>query len=329
MLSSEDIKKQSESAYRQWAVQWREQAKHHSKHKMKNLMDYQNHGVGRAMLLVANGGSLGKDLETIKKYRDQVDIMACDKSLGVLLKNGISPDFCMVCDANVNYEKYLEPYKDKLQNTVMFINVCANPKWSDNGNWKDIYFFVNKDVLNSELEFCQISGCNNVIPAGTNVSNAMIVFMSQSDNRGRRNFFGYDKYLLSGFDYCWLPNGNYYSDDYEANGKRFYMNHITGLTASNKLCFTSSNLLFSAKSIDDYVRIFKLPVIQCNKDSTFGALYQGELEEQMQYNYKTDDRLIVGTLLREKQELSVRLKNIESRLVNIGHDHFMNVLATV
>lgn len=291
-------------------------------------MDFQNYGVGRAMLLVANGGSLKNDIEIIKENRDNVHVMACDKSLGVLIKNEIYPDFCMVCDANVNYEKYLDPYKDKLQNTTMFINVCANPKWSDNGNWKDIYFFVNKDILNSEIEFCQISGCKNVIPAGTNVSNAMIVFMSQSDNNGRRNFFGYDKYLLSGFDYCWLKEGNYYSDSFDGDGKRYYMNHLTGLTASNKLCFTSNNLLFSAKWADDYVKMFKLPVVQCNKDSMFGALYSGDLKEQMQYNYKRDDRLIVGSLLREKQELSARLKNIESRLVDIGHDHFMNVLAT-
>ena len=146
MPSAKEIEAQSKSAYKQWAPQWREQAKYNSKHPMKNLTDLQNTGVGRVMLLVANGGSLDFDIEIIKKFHENVDIMCCDKSLGYLIDHGVKPTYCMVCDANVNYEKYMEPWKASLDQTTLFINVCGAPKWADNGNWKDKYFFVNKDL---------------------------------------------------------------------------------------------------------------------------------------------------------------------------------------
>jgi len=197
-MKKESLVAQSNAAYDQWKEQWRENAKIHSQYKMKDIFDLQATGIGKAALACANGYSLEENMETIKKYADNVDIICCDKSLGHLIDNGVNPKYCIICDANVNYEKYLKPYEGKLQDTIALINVCANTKWSENGNWKDKYFFVNRDVIKSEVEFSNISGCKNFIPAGTNVSNAMIIMLTQSTNEQRLNFFGYDKILLIG-----------------------------------------------------------------------------------------------------------------------------------
>lgn len=181
-MNDKMIRAQSEAAYKQWAPQWRKHTKENSIFEMKSIHELENHGVGRAVLCVANGYSFEENIETIKKYQHNVDIFACDKTMGHLLDNGITPKFVMMCDANVDYEKYMAPYKDKLQDIILIANICGNPEWTKNGNWKDKYFFINKDILGSEKEFSEMSGCTNFIPAGTNVSNAMVVMLTQSDN---------------------------------------------------------------------------------------------------------------------------------------------------
>ena len=127
MVTNDQVMKQSKQAYAQWHKQWAEHAKIHSKYEMKPLQDFENTGVGKALVLVANGYTFEQDIETLKKHQNNVDIMACDKTIGHLLDHGIEPDFCIVCDANVPFDKYLEPWKDKLKNTTLFINVCGNP----------------------------------------------------------------------------------------------------------------------------------------------------------------------------------------------------------
>lgn len=322
-MNRKEIEAQSWSAYNQWCKQWREHCKTHSKMPMKPLTDFQNYGVGKAVLLCANGFSLEKNMETIKKYQHNVDILACDKTLGHLINHGITPTYVIVCDANVSYEKYLKPYEDKLQNTYLFINACGNPKWSHNGNWRDIYFFVNEDVINSHIEFGKLSGCPNLIPAATNVSNAMIVFMTQANNNGRNNFFGYDKILTIGFDFSWKAKGHgYYAFNHDGDGKRNYMRHLYTNDLAGDLAQTSHNLSFSARWLEKYIKTFKLPVVQCSKDTIFPGLHVGDLEEQMQYKHKPEDNGVVRDLLKKKNQLARKLQLINDEIYQIGRDHY-------
>jgi len=328
-MKKDEVKQQSLNAYNQWCEQWREHAKHNSKHTQKPLADFENIGVGKACVLVGNGASFETEIETLKKYKDKVDIICCDKTLGHLIDNGIKPTFCMVCDANVNYEKYMKPWEDQLDETVMFSNVCGNPEWGDNGNWKDKYFFVNEDVLQSEKEFSELSGCKNTIPAATNVSNAMVVFLTQCDNKARRNHFGYDKYLLIGYDYCWLAGGSYYAFDYDGGGKRNYMRHQYLYDFQNNMAYTSNNLHFSARWLDNYINVFKLPVIQCGKSTVLPLKHQGDLESQMQYDFKRDDKELVQDLVKQYRFLKQRTKSIERSLDKISKEHEASMRASV
>lgn len=124
-MNDKMIRAQSEAAYKQWAPQWRKHTKENSIFEMKSIHELENHGVGRAVLCVANGYSFEENIETIKKYQHNVDIFACDKTMGHLLDNGITPKFVMMCDANVDYEKYMAPYKDKLQDIILIANICG------------------------------------------------------------------------------------------------------------------------------------------------------------------------------------------------------------
>lgn len=327
-INTDAIIRQSLTAIDQHRDVWRKHSRHNKKFKMKPLTDFYQIGVGRACLLVANGYSLELEIETIKKYKDNVDIVCCDKTLGHLLRNGITPKYCIVADARVDYKKYMEPWKDQLSETIIFQNVCANTEWVDNGNWKDIYFFICKDAVGSEAYFSKQSGCTNFIAAGTNVSNGMVVFLTQSDNSGRRNFFGYDKLLLVGFDYSWSVNGGYYAFDYEGGGKRYYMRHVYGRNLAGELCYTSNNLSFSSQWLKKYIDAFNLPVIQCSKSSVFATHIMGKLKEEMQYSYKPQDSKVVIDYANKKRELLQDLAKIENGIRHIQRDHYYSYLAS-
>jgi hypothetical protein len=329
MLSKDDIQKQSERAYGQWCKQWREHAKHHSKWPMKSLTDFENSGIGKAVLCVGNGYSFEEEIETIKANWQNVDIICCDKSLGHLLDHGITPTFCLVADANVNYEKYLKPWENKLQGTILLGNVCANPMWADKGNWKDRYFFCVKDVLQSEHEFMALSGCPNVMAAGTNVSNALVIALTQCDNSGRRNFFGYDKILLIGFDYSWSPDKKYYAFDERASGKTNYMRHAYTLDQVSRPCYSSNNLIFSAKWLGQYISAFNLPVVQCTKRTIFGTKKRGILAEQMQYSFRPENRERVLRALELRQLAQKIKKENETLIKDIARDHYYSYLRSV
>lgn len=328
-MNDQMIRAQSEAAYKQWCVQWREHAKEHSKYPQKNLRDFENIGVGKAVLCVANGYSLEENIETIQKNQHNIDILCCDKTLGILLDHGITPTYCMVCDANVDYEKYMKPWEDKLEDTILFINVCANPKWSENGNWIDKYFFINKDIIKSEQEFSQLSGCKNFIPAGTNVSNAMVIFLTQSDNLGRKNFFGYDKILLIGYDYSWKHDGKYYAFNEDGDGKAHYMRHSFVITPSGKFGYTSGNLSFSCEWLKKYILTFRLPIVQCSEDSMLDFNMTRSLSSQINYEHKKEDRNLVQKLTHDLNKAIMIKDKIAKQLNQIGQEHWSAFVQSV
>lgn len=323
-LSSKEIVEQSKTAYKQWAKQWREHAETHKAMGIHSTFhDYSNTGVGRVLLLAGNGYSLEENFETIQEYRSNIDIMCCDKSLGHFIERGIKPDYVVVCDANVSYEKYCMPWEDKLDQTTLFVNVCANPEWTK-ANWKQKCLFVNMDSINSEAEFGPLSGCQNFLPAATNVSNQMLVLVTQSSNKGRNNWFGYDKIVLIGFDYCWHKDGNYYAFDHDADGKSNYMRHAICLDRDFRECFSSTNLIFSAKWLDDYIRGFQLPVVSGTKRTLLASTPTKNLETQLQYTYKPHDAVTVRGLTDLKGQLLAQINKIDQRLSRMGHDHLMS-----
>lgn len=328
-MQESQVIQQSNAAYKQWCVQWRKHCNEHAKYPKKTLSEFENIGIGKAIVCVANGYSFEENIDVLKRNQNNVDILCCDKTLGNLLENGITPTYCMVCDANVNYEKYLKPYEKQLKNTILFINVCANPEWSANGNWKDKYFFVNQDVIDSHLEFSKLSGCTNLLPAGTNVSNAMIILLSQSDNIQRRNFFGYDKIVLTGYDYSWKAEGKYYAFNKDGDGKDQYMKHLYITTPSGKFAYTSGNLTFSMQWLERYIKSFNIPVVQTSKDSILQIGNPSDLETQMKYYYMREDRDKVKKALNELRTVQNKMQELQNYLHGVGRNHWMAHAKTI
>lgn len=285
LLGYNDVKAQSMAVFKQFGEsKWIPNAKENAKLERGDARSFVNTGLGRFAVLAAMGPSLEAQVDTIKKYRDRIDVITCDKGFGALLDHGIKADYVILCDANIQ-QRWLRPYIEETRGVKLLATPYASLDWTH--FWKGPkYFYVNRDAIQSERIFLEILGEKTAtIPAGSNVSNAMLVFFTRCDETTNINYAGYSKYLLSGYDYSWGPETNYYAWKNPAP-KRFYMHHKTMLGLDRRPTFTSENLLFSSKWMTMYCETFKLPVLNCSGRGILG-IAQGNLEAEL-LKIKTD-----------------------------------------
>lgn len=280
MLSYMDVKRQSEQVFGQFGEsKWIPYAKENVLLPRRDCRELENIGLGRTMLLVAMGESTEEQIEMIKKHRDKVLITTCDKGFGMLLEHGVKADYVVLCDCNIPY-RWLEKYINETKDVKLLATPYANPEWTR--NWKgDRYFFVNRDALKTERIFLDIFNDETIrtMPAGSNVSNAMLVFWTGSDETKNTNFGGFEKYLLTGYDYSWRPTGHYYAFS-DPRPKRFYMNHRTVIDYRGNIVNTSENLLFSAKWLYTYITVFGLPVVNCSERGLLDIPHKNDIEAE-------------------------------------------------
>lgn len=279
-LTYKDVLNQSNAVFNQFGKsKWIPFAKFNKHLFTGNSQKFYHSGLGKFLLCVAMGESLEEAIPIIKQYRDRVDIVCCDKSFAILMDNGIKPNYVILCDCNIPY-KYIEKYIDQTDNVILFATPYANPKWLY--HWKgEKYYFINQDAIKSEQIFLDILGQDSrIIPAGSNVSNAMITFFAGCNNEDNENWSGYEKYILVGYDYSWRPNGNYYAF-INPKPKRYYMNHRTLLDMNGDMVFTSENLFFSAKWLYTYITTFQIPVVNCSGRGLLDIPYKNKLEAEL------------------------------------------------
>ena len=262
LLDYAAVKKQSEMVFGNFREKWMEQSRVNSQLSFEHPEKFRNIGLGKSLVMVAMGASLEDDIELLKQYRDRIDIMCCDKAFGALMRHSIKPNYVMLADANVSIE-WAKDYIDQTEGICLISTVYANPEWTK--AWKGPRtFYMNKDAIGSERHFLPMWGDKmRIIPASSNVSNAMIVFMVGCDDNIHTNFSGYQNYFLTGFDFSWRAEGNYYAFA-NPTDKRHYMNHRTFLDFNKDICHTSENLVFSAKWLMQYIETFKLPITNCS-----------------------------------------------------------------
>lgn len=279
-LSYQDVKKQSTAVFGQFGEsKWIPFAKENSQHtNRRDPMELQNCGVGKVLLAVAFGASLESQIETIKKYRDRIDIICPDKAFKPLMDHGVRPDYVMLCDCNIMWPKW-GPDEVDTKGIKLLATPYANTMWTR--RWQGpIYFYVNRDAIGSEKIFLEILGSKTrSLPASSNVSNAQVVFMTGIDEWNRSVFAGYEKILLTGYDYSWKPEGNYYAWA-NPKPKRYYMHHQTLRDYNQDRVFSSENLIFSAKWLTTYVQSFGLNVVNCSGGGLLD-IKKGDLEKEL------------------------------------------------
>lgn len=263
LLSSEEIRAQSRQVWGQFGESlWIPNAKKNALLKSRDLNELQHSGVGKTAVLCAMGASLEDNVETIKKHRDKVDVICCDKAFGPLYDHGIKADYVVVADAGIPF-RYIKDHIQYTDGVKLLATPYANTEWTH--AWKGpLYFYVNMDAIESERVFSAIIGKDTrIIPASSNVSNAMVVLWTNCEKKKNENWGGYEEYYLVGYDYSWLAKGNYYAWN-NPTPKRYYMNHRTLIDMAKNMVFTSENLLFSCKWLISYISTFDLPVVNCS-----------------------------------------------------------------
>lgn len=280
LLSHQDVRKQSESVYRQFGEQWRRQAEANAALSREPGEALRNVGLGRVAVLCAAGASLEEHIPTLKKYRDRFDLYACDKAFGILVENGIIPDAVHIADANIPF-RWLEPYIEKTEGVRLISTAYANPEWTR--VWRGPRtFYVNADAIDSQRVFGPIMGAGTrVIAASSNISNAVVVYLTGCIDRNQENFANYERYLLVGYDYSWRPEGNYYAFN-NPTPKRNYMTHMAMQDFNGDVVRTSENLVFSAKWLWSYLNAYQfLPVINCSGRGVLDIPRRGILAEEL------------------------------------------------
>lgn len=299
LLNYQDVKKQSEAVWGQFGEsKWIPYSQINATlPNRRDSEELRGCGIGKFAVLAAMGASLEDHIDVLKKYRDKFDLITCDKGFGTLMSHGIKPDYVQLCDCNIPC-RWLEPWVEETKDVKLLATTYANIEWTT--KWKGpIYFYINKDALGSEARFKPILGEHDqsrlkipeqmmklpssktrVIPAGSNVSNAMLIFMVGVDEENQTSFAGYERYFLTGYDYSWRMGGNYYAFS-NPIPKRYYMSHRTMLDCNADPVLTSENLIFSAKWFYSYVTAFNLPVVNCSGRGILDIPHRDGLEQSL------------------------------------------------
>lgn len=280
LLTSDDVRRQSEQVWAQFGERlWIPNSEENCKIPRGNTQKLEHTGVGKVAVMCAMGSSLERHIGAIKKYRDRVDVICCDKAFVPLLEHGVKADYVVVADAGIPFH-HIEKRRRDTKDVVLLSTPYASPVWVR--MWEGPrYFYVNKDAIESEKIFKKYFHTDiRVIPASSNVSNAMLVFWTDCEGRRNENWGGYEKYLLVGYDYSWPVFGNYYAWN-DVKPKRYYMNHRTFIDLQDTVVFTSENLLFSAKWLYSYVTTFQLPVYNCCEQGILDIPLKSNLEKEL------------------------------------------------
>lgn len=289
LLNANDVRQQSQSVWKQFGESlWIPNATKNAKLPHHDMRQFEHSGVGRFAVLVVMGSSLEENVEAIKANREKCDVICCDKAFGPLLDHGIKADFVVIADAGIPF-KYIQPWIDKTDGVKLFSTPYANPEWTH--AWKGpIHYYLNQDAIESEKIFKKIIGDVRVIPASSNVSNAMVVLWTNCNGKKNENWGGYERYYLVGYDYSWPAKGNYYAWNHPLP-KANYMKHRTMVDLFGNACFSSENLIFSAKWLVSYITAFELPVVNCANRGLLEIPYRANLKDEFA-RMRTDKKIL-------------------------------------
>lgn len=258
-MSNDEVLQQSNSAFNQWRDLWDSHALRHKAIHDNNPTSHRDliyKGYGKNLLCVAMGPSLEDEIDFIAENKDKFDIACVDKAFQPLMEKGIKPTYVFVADAKVSFDVWCKDHAADTEGIILVSSVTANPEWAE--AWKGpVYYYVNKDNIKTEERYAPMSGVREMIPAGSNVGNSIVIFAPQ--------VLEYDNYFLIGYDFCWGDDDNYYA--FHDNNKRYAMKHHYMVDNSGRLVNTSGNLWFSCRWLQDFINQYHKhrPIFNCSK----------------------------------------------------------------
>lgn len=255
ILSRKEVVEQSKRAFDRWCDIWHENAKKNSDigytDSNKPIRGSQD------VVICAFGPSLIDNIKSIveNKIDEVLDVVCIDKSLKTLLENDVVPNYCVVADAQVDFDKYGNIDPKLCRRIDLFCAVTANYKWAEywKNNGGNVHFYLNKDNIRTHKIFGKYfdGKKKHIIPASSNVGNSAYVFSSL--------VMGYQRILLAGYDYSYKLLGNYYGnnskpkDTNTKHDKHKCMNHNTLFDVKGDIVQASDNMVFSAKWLIGFI----------------------------------------------------------------------------
>ena len=288
-----ECERQSKAVWKQFGEsKWMPAARINAALPRRPTGELRNVGLGKTLVAVALGASLEGHLDALRENRGSFDLMVCDKGFKALLDKGIRADFVHLADTNIE-TRWMGGDDSEAwaatEGVKLIATPYANPEWTK--RWRgDRFFYVNKDAINTERVFAPMFGDPRIVPASTNVSNAMVVFATGSDERGPQNFLGYESIILVGYDYSWRVGENYYAWN-NPEPKRYYMAHRNLLDLAGMPCRTSENLFFSAKWLWTYITQHNIPAWNCSGRGILDIPRRGEFVEVVKKFAASPERL--------------------------------------
>ena len=257
-LSKDHIQTQSLLAFNAWKTLWIKNCKANKEKIKTSHKDFLGRFKGKRAFLFAYGPSFKANIEEFKaKYQSQPDIIVgcVDKAFRPLVALGVIPDYVLVADGSVDAGEWLSGISvETLKKTILIANVYCSPAWPE--MWckhnleHSILWYLNKDNIECTKNnkcgtaeyFAPICGYNEIIEAGSNVGNSLVIFANK--------IFGSKELFLYAYDYCWR-HGEYYG--VEAHQKRYLTPSFRVVDNCKELAFSTMNMEFSAKWLDSYI----------------------------------------------------------------------------
>ena len=218
------------------------------------------------VFVVGSGPSLDDDLENIKSLRNKALIASCGSSLGILLKNGIKPDFHLENENTLPLVRNLRVLKERFDLAGMTLIASATVN-REVGEMFDKNWFYFRSTLSPAAILA--SHYKPVGYAGPLVANAALAALS---SLGLRRFF------LFGID-CGRQAGGlhhskdavYYESGYdnfiEGEGHEYLEGEFTRSVPGNfgGRVATSAYYDLSRRTLTELIRSKNLDVVNCSR----------------------------------------------------------------
>lgn len=144
---------------------------------------------GKTAVVVSAGPTLDRNIETLKKYRDNYILITVGTAMKALSANGITPDFLCIIEANdcskqiagldlseVNFitEPYANPnlrgFKYKKVYTHTSQNLPVNEFWKDLSGTDISEYYSKGTVSYTALNVARILGCSKIVLVGQDLA---------------------------------------------------------------------------------------------------------------------------------------------------------------
>ena len=153
------------------------------------IIEFKDRYKGKTAVVVSAGPTLDRNIETIKKYRDNIVLITVGTAMKTLNKHGIIPDFLCIIEANdcskqiagldlkdVNFitEPYSNPNlrKFEFKKTYSHVsqNLPVNSFWCNLSGINNDEYFSKGTVSYTALNVARILGCSKIVLVGQDLA---------------------------------------------------------------------------------------------------------------------------------------------------------------